>query len=413
MASCHSPSKVEGNGRLVAQLDSLFTHHEVFKGRRLFDQQKERLSEFNQLRFAAQIGNYFNAPQESNGTISRLVNEYSSQVSDSLKAGLMVLALQNHIRLGEYKRAATVARKLLTDHIISLDSTGIADLKNEVNIWEGLKDSPPQTVLKKEHSEIELVGGSKIPTVLNHTDSSINLIFDTGANFSVITASLAKASKLTFVGASCQVKGILGDQITADIALCESMKFGEVELANVVFLVFPDSALYIAAANFQIWGIVGYPVISALEEVQLTKEKRLIIPQIPSKNEYPNLALDFLTPIFEVIHQGDSMPFSFDSGASHTWLYEKYFRKYSEEIIKDYDQTHIRLGGIGGMRAYEGFYIQFDLQIGKEVLEMDSTVALLDNMHPEHSFYYGNLGQDVMNSFEKMTINFKDMFVSF
>ncbi len=342
-----------------------------------------------------------------------MLQHYLISLNDSTKCKLLELLLENNIKLFNYNQAVDIAHELTDTYASYLDSTKIYELKNESNIWNGLRNSPAQFVVKKDYTKIDLVDGYKIPVSFNHSNSNVNFLFDTGANISGMIESTAKSMGLQFLDGSCKVRSILGNEVSAKIALAKLMQFGNIELENVVFLVFPDSALYFPKAKFQIYGTIGFPVISALKEIQITKSGQIIIPSETTKSDYSNLALDFLSPIIEVVSNGDSLPFTFDSGAGKTWLYEKYYKKYKEKIDKKYHIAQITLGGVGRVNRYEGYYIDFQIEINNDTLALDSTILLPRNINSEHKYYYGNLGQDVIKSFDKMTINFDEMFVKF
>lgn len=343
----------------------------------------------------------------------QLLKDYPTLLSEKTKHDLYKIKLQNHVRLFEYGQAAEVTIELVKNYGDYLDSTEIIDLKNEWNIWNGLRHQQPQLLIKKKYSKIQLIEGSKIPTFFNNSDSSVNMIFDTGANISVIIESLAKSLKMKYLDSSLKVKGILGNDISAKVALASSMNFGNIELVNVVLLVFPDSALYFPEADFQIYGITGYPVISALGEIQRTRSNELIIPEEASKGSYSNLAMDYLTPLVEGVNEEDTLIFTFDTGASKTWLYENYYKRNETSIKLKPKKTEIVLGGVGSVNTYQVFLIDFSLTIGTANLKLDSTILFSENINPEHNKYSGNLGQDVVKSFDKMTLNFVDMFIQF
>ncbi len=403
----------EENQYLVKDLEDLLDRKQVFQAQRIFLKEKENLPEVDRLMFSSHLENSFNHSASSNTSINRLIDNYSDQIDPKQMCDLLQLKLQNHVRLFEYEQSAQVNNDLLKNYSNLLDSTTLADLGNTLNIWSGLSGQAAQRVIKKEHSKIELIGGSRIKTNLNNSDTVVNMTFDTGANISVLIESLADATNLEYMDASVGVTGILGNETMAKVAIASSMKFGNIELENVVFLVFPDSALYYEAANFQIYGIMGYPVISALGEIHRTTDNYLIIPSEPTKTNYANLAMEFLTPVVEVFNEQDTMLFTFDTGAGKTLLYEKYYQRAEESIKAKYEKTNLVIGGVGAVQNYEGYLIDFLLQIGGMSLDLDSTKLLSKNIDPEHDFYDGNLGQDVIGAFDKMILNFEDMFVAF
>src|SRR5450432_2645813 len=96
----------------------------------------------------------------------------------------------------------------------------------------------------------------------------------------------------------------------------------------------PDSILYIAPIKFQLNIIVGFPVIEQLQEVDLFKDGRMVIPLTPSVSNLHNFALDGLDPVISLKSGKDTLSFHFDSGAVTSDLYSAYFEKYKNLILK-------------------------------------------------------------------------------
>ena len=401
------------NQEISVELDKWLERNEVFKARRIYESYKEDISPDKSLIYSSIIANSFNASASSNKSITQLLNQYSEKIDDTTKYDLLKLKLQNHVKLFEYKNAFNVTSELIESYSPLIDSTELSDLNNQLNIWKALSDQPAQSIQEKQYSIIELVNASRIPTLINGRDEPINLTFDSGANLSVIISSLADSMGLKRLKSNFTVKGIMGNNITANVAIAEEIEFGNVKMENVVFMVFPDSALYFPDADFQIYGLLGYPVISALHEIQLTKDNKLVIPQESTESTYSNLAMNFLTPVVELVSVQDTLLFTFDTGASSTWIYEKYFNANKKDIRKKYELTQLNLGGAGGMVSHDVYKIEFPIKIGNQSLTIDSAILFPKKNQVIHSEYSGNLGLDAIKSFDKMILNFDKMFVQF
>lgn len=121
-----------------------------------------------------------------------------------------------------------------------------------------------------------------------------------------------------------------------------------------------------------------------------------------------NMAFNELTPLIYI----DQMHFTFDTGADKSMLYSTYYHKNMESIDKNYQLTKLKYGGAGGVVETEGYNINFRFQLAKENISLPETMLLI---HPRKSEekVYGNIGQDVIGHFNRMTINFKQMFIKF
>ncbi len=99
-------------------------------------------------------------PTQSNRAISKLLKKHNQHLNDSLRCALLQIMLQNQINLFQYREAAGLSSELIRDYAGFLDSTRLADLKNEHQIWAGLRDAPPQAIIKNGNTDLELIQGS-------------------------------------------------------------------------------------------------------------------------------------------------------------------------------------------------------------------------------------------------------------
>src|SRR5690606_31319536 len=129
----------------------------------------------------------------------------------------------------------------------------------------------------------------------------------------------------------------------------------------------------------------------------------------PADYHMQNMALDFLNPVIDI--NGDY--YTFDSGAVSTLLYTKYIDKYKDSIIGKYEETDLEFGGAGGMTTKRGYVVVFSPVISGKQLHIDEVSAFSENINGKENHFYGNIGQDVINKFERMTLNFESMYIKF
>ncbi|WP_268224700.1 hypothetical protein [Sinomicrobium oceani] len=95
-----------------------------------------------------------------------------------------------------------------------------------------------------------------------------------------------------------------------------------------------------------------------------------------------------------------------------TMLYDTYYRKNKKELDDTYREEQVTIGGAGGLISKKGMYITFTPEIGQKQISMDSVIVLREALKKDNP-YLGNIGQDLMAKFEKVTFNFEDMFIRF
>src|SRR5690606_25583383 len=233
-------------------------------------------------------------------------------------------------------------------------------------------------------------------------------VFDTGANFSVITDSLAIQSGIEIIGESFKVKAVTGGEVDSRIGIADSLRLGNTLLKNVVFLVFPYESLSFPEANYMIDAILGFPVINGLGEIMLINGEEFHITAAASKFGDHNLALDFLTPIVEVHENGSSLAFTFDTGANSTAFYSEYFNLRRDNILKHGIKDSMRFGVAGGVFKVPVYKVTVSGRIGDSHFKLDSA-AVQQTATRDYPGIYGNLGQDVLSQFDTLILNFKEM----
>jgi predicted aspartyl protease len=398
-------------------LDKLFSLSETqnyFELQSYLGENKGDLSEEHALYFNAIIKNAFNKPQASNVAISKLIESTSNTIDDTLMKKLYHLKMLNHTNLYEYDLANQTSDFLLKNYSDILDSAAIADFDNTNKIWAALKHVPKQKITRNQDFTIPLV--RDIAGLFNidvtFSDTTKNFIFDTGANFSVIRRSLVEKMGLTLIESDFMVDGSTGKRVKSDLAIADQLDIGGITYENVVFMVFDDEAL--SFPGYDIYGVIGYPVIEAMKEIHITKDNYLFVPKNLTEYSHSNFALDGFVPLVLVKHKGDNLIFSFDTGAYGTALYSKYLKKYRKQIEANYQKETFSIGSAGGIVEFEGYKISgVVLSIAGSEVELDDLKVHIDAIGQKESNFHGNLGQDFIKQFDKMIISFEHSSILF
>lgn len=396
----------------VDRIDSLILHKNYFKARELFERGIEEVSPYHQRRLEAYLGNVFNKPENSNSSIDILFSEYEKELSDSLKAELLEIQSQNCMKLQDYEKAVAIATRQLEEYRHFYTEEELLSMKNTLEIWKGLTGQPRQNLYIPGRQVIPLtrdkVGLSNLTVTFG--EDSLGFIFDSGANISTVTASTAQAMGMRILKASFTVKAISGIDVNSGLAIAPSFSIGDILVENAVFLVLPDSALAFPQVDYRILGIIGYPVMAAMKEIQLVKADLLIVPSRSSSTSIRNMAMEFLTPLIQLPSAEDTLVFKFDTGADGTTLYRDYYLRHKEEIESTYTPTMISLGGAGGKAETEGYKINLPLTVNNRQVLLDSVDLIKENLTKNENIY-GNIGQDLVSKFDTLILNFEEMFI--
>ena len=389
-------------------LDSLYVNHQYFQLREQFRRNSPNLSEKDRLLLQAKIHSVFNDPLASNAGIDQLLNKHLTELSATDHIDLLETRINNSLFLFDYNEALQATQVLLSSGLLEQEEK-INAHKNTLIIYKALEQVPKQ-LARVERSELPITkdaaGLYRIPVQLNSTEEEV--VFDTGANFSVITDSLALQSGMEIFGDSFKVKAITGGEVDSKIAIADTVRIGNTVLRNVVFLVFPEESLSFPEADFSIDATLGFPVINALEKIILVRGEEFLITGTSSEPGPQNMALDFLTPIVEVHENGKSLPFSFDTGANSTNLYEDYFQLHKNEIKQQGFRDTLRIGGAGGVVETPVYYHSFSGRIGESFFELKEVPIHEKSMRDTRGIY-GNLGQDIISQFDTLALDFENM----
>lgn len=311
-----------------------------------------------------------------------------------------------------YEEAAGIYRTILDRFGDRLDAERKADMENYVRIFSALKKVPVQTAEIKQKTVIQFVEGGYIPMRLNTIDLQLGL--DTGANYSFIMRSLAQKTRMKIIDADINIDNVAGQVLIADLGVASKMEIGHAELENVVFLVFEDRDLFFERAKFQIKGCIGFPVVASLGEVVFHKMSSLTIPATPSSTRLQNLCLDELTPIVAGYYRGQRFAFCLDTGAGKSVLYPPFFKTFKQELKKHYPLQSEKVQGLGGFREIPAYVIkEAAISFGNKRAIFRNLPVLTDFTLDVSHFFFGNIGRDLLNQFNTMTLNFKSMFVKF
>lgn len=395
------------------QLKSLYDSKQYFDLRdALLTRRDDRSAEL--LFYRGAVSNKFNRPEES---IVQL-RGYLRKASEGANAGLVKdgyeLLADNYVKTYRYRKAAEAYRALLARFAGRLDAKETADAENSAKLWGALGDVPRQTVTFKGDTRIQAAPdgkSQKFPVEANGRKVSITV--DTGANLSTAAASFAGKLGLRIIDASIEVGSITGNKVRARLGVAPMMKIGNATVRHAVFLVMDDKDLSFPD-GFRIDGVIGFPVVSALREVSFGRGGEVVIPARPRGRGEQNMCLEYLTPVVAATYRGRRLAFTFDTGANATLLYPPFYRAYEDEIRAKYSPQADRIAGAGGFKELTAYRLpEFAMTVSGREARLLRVKLLAEPTIDKSRYFYGNIGQDVIGQFEKMTINFEAMSVVF
>lgn len=235
-------------------------------------------------------------------------------------------------------------------------------------------------------------------------------VLDTGANLSVVSATMAAQLGLRDLG-QARVGSSSRTSVATRVAIADRVVLGGFALENVVFLVLDDAQLEMPVpGGYRIDAIIGLPVFRAIGRVRFGKDGALDLgggqAVAPAAG---NLSLVGSDLYVDASVDGIAVPLHLDSGGSASSLSAR-FAAANPDIVAGLPQSRQRLAGAGG--ATERDVAQWpDVEVsvggGRHVLP-ELAVTLRDSADVRVR-NQGVLGGDVLNAFDSWTLDFRAM----
>jgi predicted aspartyl protease len=223
------------------------------------------------------------------------------------------------------------------------------DNANKQDLYAALADIPPQSVTFGEdvpvRATFDELGSWDVPVDVNGRRGQ--WIFDTGANWSTLSAGEAERLGLETRESDTYVRGSTGKKNALRLAVASDLRLGRAHLKHVVFLVLSDDSLFVGPLKYQIHGILGLPVIRALGRVGIAANGDLRIEPGQTARGAPNLFFDGLAPIVEVRHDDRRMQMLLDTGANASFLYRSFRSALTKDEIAGLIAKDEKTGGAG------------------------------------------------------------------
>ncbi len=404
-------------GKEVLTSKQLHELHVLYQKKRYFDlrdalKRFENASSFELSFFRGISANKFNRLDTSIEYLEAFSRQWRGNDDISLLIDALETLADSYAKGFHYKKAADTYQKIMSSINSQMDADRLKDVRNYQRIFDALSVVPPQRFDIHQTATVQLDSDGYIPMRINGVD--IRLGLDTGANYSFIMRSLAENVRMRIIDADIDVHNVAGQVMKADLGVASKMEIGEAALSNVVFLVFEDEDLYIPQANIQILGAIGFPVTASTREITFHKMNALTIPVAPSSSTRQNLCLEGLTLLMEGFYEGQRYAFCLDTGAGRSFLYPPFFYVYREELQNDYSLGSERVQGLGGFREIPAYIMQnVTLFFGDKKAVFPLLPVLTESTMADSHYFFGNIGRDLLNQFETMTLNFESLYVKF
>ena len=408
-AACAEKSNLETEQLLLQMLNK----KDFFNLEKLLEEKMEELPKGVVLYIEAHIRNAFNQTEQSLQIIDTLLNNYSNSLNDTLFLGAFKLKYDNLYKQYRYSEAADAMKTAIDKYGYACDD--ITKLQNAYNIVEPLKGLPQQ--------KMHITSDVTIPASLNQYNhivinisngkQSENFMFDTGAS-NIVSESSAQKLGIRVLESSATTIGAADKKVQTKVGIAETLWIGNLMFENVVFKVMSDELLTFPEADYIIHGIIGFPIINQMKKIEIRKNENITVFAYPRKRNLRNMFLyEGHLQILQFEANNDTVLFIMDTGANVSKFSEKYFTANSIEIKDKATKNTITRAGIGGVVNSEVYDLKnVKFKIGGRELTIPKIAVLTDKLSYLENFD-GHLGQDVLICFNKLILNYEDMYFTF
>lgn len=363
-----------------------------------------------------------NKLDESNKVVTQLLSNHKEELGISGIIACSVLMADNMRHQGNYKESTDFLRSFQNqlDEFNVLDDNAKAGLAILCK-WEALGDGlTPKIIRPDRDCEIPIRFGEDKLKDLIYVDAKLNgkdvsFVFDTGCDAygtNFVSEGFARKNGIRIFNDSIILHGTAQDY--AKMGIADSLIIGDIVYKNVGFTIAPgDNVLPVDTIFMD--AVLGSVFMKAVGEIQIfPKEKKIIIPHKESERPANASKLIFIDgqPYTELFSNGERLLIHLDTGGG-IGLSSKYFGKHEEEVKATgrlYSEGGV--GGYGGMKKMDQYILpSFEMQAGKLKKEIKDIHVLTDRGVSEIGD--GSIGNDFLKLFDKVTLNFNKMFVSF
>jgi predicted aspartyl protease len=315
-----------------------------------------------------------------------------------------------YFREGQYRRADKELDQMLAEKPGKPDTLAVRSLVQALSRMRRMSVSARKaSSIRSEQSD----GNLHIPITINSRPATY--IVDTGANVSLMSESEATRLGLTVANSSSTLTDISGAQTgTANVTDARDLTIGRTRIRNVAFIVLPDSQEPFVDLPEEQRGILGLPVLMALGSFRIDRNGIVTIAP-PERETSPSsspLAFVDLNPVTQVGFAGQTLTFTFDTGATSTTLNPAFGRLFPATVKEGTIKSH-KLTGLGGSTEQISSVVpSLTFEFGRHVNLISATVFLSDG-NISQVWAAGNLGFDLMQQALPMTIDFTHMRIEF
>lgn len=360
----------------------------------------------------AQLGIGFNQLERAESALDSLLQFHQSELGAETSIGMAAIRAMNLLNLGLYPQAGQAGEDLVNALKGKQPFQSLYSFVFIERMGKALSEYPRPYVERPSHDVVvpmkcDTVGRGfhfYIPVEVNGITK--DYIYDTGCSFgNFVSEKYAKEVGLKMISDSIPVSGMKIGFVK--LATADSLKIGEIVYHNPIFMIAPPDEGLDSVFTFD--GVLGYHFIRDIQETIIDNEsKSFVFPYHISDGE-PNMFLSSNTPNVQIEYKGQPFNLIFDTGNVKSDLGDKFAEMFPETVseLTDHESSRGGFGGIAKVRAVT--LPEFSFNLSGQPVTLHHTEILKDSTNGR--LFSGSLGADLVLSFKRFVINYKNMFI--
>lgn len=317
----------------------------------------------------------------------------------------------DYTKLGNYASAAKAYDRLFA--LFPNENKG--GTRDDAGVLHLLASVPPMTMTWHGPTRLKTTRNAIGSTVTKLTVNGVTQewLLDTGANYSVVSRTFAEKLHAKILPGHAQTgSGTTGLENSLQAAVLPTLHVGGATLENVVLLVLDDANLKISFGDrsYQINAILGYPVFQTMKVITFTHDGYFEAGPSARRNQQGiPLYMRRLTPVVNLKANGVLLPFTLDTGASSTDLSLRYYDRFKSADLSWKPNEYEAAGAGGNIKRKIYTQPELHLEVGDKTAILKDIAITPQKTNAGLDELYGNIGQDLFQSFESFTLDFATM----
>ncbi|WP_448101484.1 retropepsin-like aspartic protease family protein [Luteibacter jiangsuensis] len=359
------------------------------------------------------VANRLNDIETSKRFLERALPELERRHSPRATNALLTLS-DDYQKASAYADQANALREAVEHHAQDLGASA-QGAKDVLALASALSSSPRQTITFSGPSRLPIrrnpLGTFDVDAVANGVDGSWML--DSGANYSVVSESVARRLGLSIKGTTGSVGSTTGTSVQSKVAVVEEIHLGSATLRNVAVLVVRVDLLHmkLPGKEHQISAAFGFPVFQALGRIHFHGDKAVSIGPAPdSMKGGVQIYMDGLALVVMASTEGESVPLALDTGSSRTSLSSAYWMKVKDRAGA-WPRSRQASAGLGGARSLDTVtQPEWKFALGNDEVTLKNVrIETESRPGPGGPPMFGTLGQDLWANAAGFTLDFRSM----